>query len=137
MFERARPLAAALAATAAIAAGCGGSHGPEGAERILNLYNWADYIGYRTIAEFERATHIKVVYQTYDSNQTLEANLMVGHSGYDIVSTTTGFYGRQIRAGAYQPLDKSKLTNLENIDPAVLAIQAQVPIVPMAKPPAR
>jgi hypothetical protein len=68
-----------------------------------------------TIAEFERATHIKVVYQTYDSNETLEAKtLMVGHSGYDIVSTTTGFYGRQIKAGAYLPLDKSKLPNWKN-----------------------
>jgi putrescine transport system substrate-binding protein len=93
---------------------------------VLNIYNWADYIGYHTVAEFERATHIKVVYQTYDSNQTLEANLMVGHSGYDIVSTTTAFYGRQIRAGAYLPLDKAKLPNLKNIDPAVLAIQGQV-----------
>ena len=133
MFERTRPLAAALAAAAALTAGCGGHQGPSaaaapdgGGERVLNIYNWADYIGHRTIAEFERATHIKVVYQTYDSNQTLEANLMVGHSGYDIVSTTTGFYGHQIRAGAYLPLDKSKLPNLKNIDPAVLAIQAQV-----------
>ncbi len=67
-----------------------------------------------------------MVYQTYDSNETLEATLMVGHSGFDIVSTTTGFYGRQIRAGAYLPLDKSKLPNLRNIDPQVLAIQAQV-----------
>ena len=92
---------------------------------MLNIYNWADYIGYRTIAEFERKTHIKVVYQIYDSNETLEAKLLAGHSGFDIVSTTTGFYGRQIRAGAYMPLDKSKLPNLKNIDPAVLAIQAQ------------
>lgn len=113
-------------------AGCGGRQSPSaaspdgGADQVLNIYNWADYIGYRTIAEFERTTRIKVVYQTYDSNQTLEANLMVGHSGYDIVSTTTGFYGRQIRAGAYLPLDKSKLPNLKNIDPAVLAIQARV-----------
>jgi putrescine transport system substrate-binding protein len=132
VFERARPLAVALAAAAAITASCGGRQGPSagspdgGEQQVLNIYNWADYIGYRTIAEFEAATHIKVVYQTYDSNQTLEANLMVGHSGYDIVSTTTGFYGRQIRAGAYLPLDKSKLPNLKNIDPAVLAIQAQV-----------
>ena len=92
---------------------------------MLNIYNWADYIGYRTIAEFEQATHIKVVYQTYDSNETLEAVLMAGHSGFDLVSTTTGFYGRQIRAGAYLPLDKSKLPNLANIDPQVLAVQAQ------------
>jgi putrescine transport system substrate-binding protein len=129
--------AAALACAAAIVASCGGGHDPSGAAQatadpagggaeVLNVYNWADYIGYRTIAEFEQATHIKVVYQTYDSNQTLEANLMVGHSGYDIVSTTTAFYGRQIRAGAYLPLDKSKLPNLKNIDRAVLATQARV-----------
>jgi putrescine transport system substrate-binding protein len=122
---------AALAVVAGLSLSCGGggdshSAGPPGAaaDQVLNVYNWADYIGRQTIADFERATHIKVVYQTYDSNQTLEATLMVGHSGYDIVSTTTGFYGRQIRAGAYLPLDKSKLPNLKNIDPAVLAIQA-------------
>jgi putrescine transport system substrate-binding protein len=131
VVERTRPPVVVLAAVAALMAGCGGHQAPsaaspDGEEQVLNIYNWADYIGYRTIAEFERATHIKVVYQTYDSNQTLEANLMVGHSGYDLVSTTTGFYGRQIRAGAYLPLDKSKLPNLKNIDPAVLAIQAQV-----------
>lgn len=138
MFERTRPAAVALAAVAlaaaaALTAGCGGHQGPSaaaspdgGKEQVLNIYNWADYIGYRTIAEFERKTHIKVVYQTYDSNQTLEAKLLAGHSGYDIASTTTGFYGHQIRAGAYMPLDKSKLPNLKNIDPAVLAIQAQV-----------
>jgi len=92
---------------------------------VLNIYNWADYIGYHTIAEFEQATHIKVVYQLYDSNETLETNLLVGHSGFDLVSTTTGYYGRQIKAGAYLPLDKSKLPNWKNLDPSVLAIQAQ------------
>src|SRR5208337_3050625 len=70
-------------------------------------------------------THIKVVYQLYDSNETLETNLLVGHSGFDLVSTTTGYYGRQIKAGAYLPLDKSKLPNWKNLDPSVLAIQAQ------------
>ncbi len=127
--------AAALAAAASLLASCGGHQTPPaagaspdgaGGDQVLNIYNWADYIGYHTVAEFEQATHIKVVYQLYDSNQTLEASLMVGHSGYDIVSTTTGFYGRQIRAGAYLPLDKSRLPNLRNIDPAVLAVQAQV-----------
>jgi putrescine transport system substrate-binding protein len=98
---------------------------PEAPQQVLNIYNWADYIGYHTIAEFERATHIKVVYQLYDSNETLEANLLAGHSGFDIVSTTTGFYGRQIKAGAYLPLDKSKLPNWRNLDPVVLAVQAQ------------
>ena len=136
MSSGVRLAAGALAAAAvALVSGCGGPQGPapraasasgDGSGQVLNIYNWSDYIGHGTIAEFERATHIKVVYQTYDSNQTLEANLMVGHSGYDIVSTTTAFYGRQIPAGAYLPLDKAKLPNLKNIDPAVLAVQAQV-----------
>ena len=104
----------------------GSREAPVGPGQVLNIYNWSDYIGQNTIKEFEDATHIKVVYQLYDSNETLEANLMVGHVGFDLVSTTTGFYGRQIRAGAYLPLDKSKLPNLKNIDPMVLAIQAQV-----------
>jgi len=98
---------------------------PAAEARVLNIYNWADYIGYDTIAEFERRTHIKVIYALYDSNETLEAVMLAGHSGYDIVSTTTAFYGRQIKAGAYLPLDRSKLPNWKNLDPAVLAIQAQ------------
>ena len=92
---------------------------------MLHIYNWADYIGYDTVAEFERRTHIKVVYELYDSNETLEAKMLAGHSGYDIVSTTTGFYGRQIKAGAYLPLDKASCRNWKNLDPAVLAVQAQ------------
>jgi putrescine transport system substrate-binding protein len=125
-MSRSALLAAFLTAACGLCA-CGGSGNPApaGQEQVLNIYNWSDYIGHDTIKEFEKATHIKVNYQLYDSNETLEANLMVGHSGFDIVSTTTGFYGRQIPAGAYLPLDKSKLPNLRNIDPAVLAIQAQ------------
>jgi putrescine transport system substrate-binding protein len=129
-----RRLAAALVGlTAALGSACGGgSHSAAGKtgnggtdQPVLNIYNWADYIGHNTIAEFEKATGIKVVYGLYDSNETLEAKLLAGQSGYDIVSTTTGFYGRQIKAGAYQPLDRSKLTNWGNLDPAVLAVQSQ------------
>ena len=94
-------------------------------ERVLHVYNWSDYIGSTTIADFERATGIEVVYDVYDSNQLLESKLLSGDTGYDVVSTTTGFYGRQIRAGAYEPLDLSKLPNWSNLDPAVLAVQAQ------------
>ncbi len=117
----------ALFGAAVLTCACGGGEhaAPADQAQVLNIYNWSDYIGHHTIAEFERTTHIKVVYQLYDSNETLEANLMAGHSGFDIVSTTTAFYARQIRAGAYLPLDKSQLPNLKNIDPAVLAIQAQ------------
>jgi putrescine transport system substrate-binding protein len=118
--------AAAVAGFALCAAACSGRHPPAPAteEPVLHIYNWADYVGYDTIADFERSTHIKVIYQVYDSNETLEAKMLAGRSGYDIVSTTTGFYGRQIKAGAYLPLDKSKLPNFKNLDPAVLAIQA-------------
>jgi putrescine transport system substrate-binding protein len=119
--------AAAVLGLALCATGCGGRHTavPATEEPVLHVYNWADYIGHNTIAKFEQQTHIKVIYELYDSNETLEAKLLAGRSGYDIVSTTTGFYGRQIKAGAYLPLDKSQLTNWSNLDPAVLAIQAQ------------
>jgi putrescine transport system substrate-binding protein len=124
---RARSAKAAILFVALCAAACGGRHStPPGTEEpVLHIYNWADYIGRDTVAEFERRTHIKVIYELYDSNDTLEAKMLAGHSGYDIVSTTTGFYGRQIKAGAYLALDKSKLPNWNNLDPAVLAVQAQ------------
>jgi putrescine transport system substrate-binding protein len=122
---RACSTAAAAAGLSLCASSCGGHDpSPPAAEApVLNIYNWADYIGHDTIAEFERQTHIKVVYELYDSNQTLEAKMLAGRSGYDIVSTTTAFYDRQIKAGAYLPLDRSKLPNWKNLDPKVLAIQ--------------
>ncbi|HUX74823.1 MAG TPA: polyamine ABC transporter substrate-binding protein [Steroidobacteraceae bacterium] len=90
----------------------------------LYIYNWADFIGHHTIAEFEHATGIQVTYDTYDAEETMEARLMAGSSGYDVVSASTDFFGREIRAGVYQRLDKSKLSNWKNLDPHVLAIQA-------------
>jgi len=116
--------AAAIAALGASACGNHRPSAPAAEEPVLHIYNWADYIGRDTIAEFERQTHIKVVYELYDSNATLEAILLAGHSGYDIVSTTTGFYGHQIKAGAYLPLDRTKLPNWKYLDSAVLAVQA-------------
>ena len=118
--------AALLGAAVLILQGCGGAQhaAPAGEEPVLNIYNWADYIGYHTIAEFEQESHIKVIYGVYDSNETLEAKILAGNSGYDLVSTTTGFYGRQIKAGAYRALDRGKLPNWKNLDPAVLAVQA-------------
>jgi putrescine transport system substrate-binding protein len=109
--------------------GCG-AHAPAGnataeEEAVLHIYNWDDYIAPDTVAQFERATGIRVVYDVFDSNETLESKLMVGDSGYDLVSTTMAWYARQIRAGLYEPLDKSELPNWKNLDPEVLAIQAQ------------
>ncbi|HEY6482258.1 MAG TPA: extracellular solute-binding protein [Steroidobacteraceae bacterium] len=93
-------------------------------EKVLNIYNWADYIGKDTIAEFERRTGIRVVYDTYDADETLEAKMMAGDSGYDVVSTSTDYFGRQIKAGIYQELDRRKLPGWKNLDPKVLALEA-------------
>jgi putrescine transport system substrate-binding protein len=120
----ARPsLAAALLLITAALAGCGSGHA--GAEaKVVNIYNWADYIGKNTLATFESRTGIKVIYDTYDADETLEAKMMAGDSGYDVVSTSTDFFSRQIKAGIYQKLDRSKLPNWNNLDPQVLRIEA-------------
>jgi putrescine transport system substrate-binding protein len=94
-----------------------------GAKRLF-LYNWTDFIGHGTIARFERQSGVKVVYDVYDAEETMEARLMAGSAGYDVVSASTDFFSREIRAGVYLPLDKSKLPNWKNLDPRVLAIQA-------------
>jgi len=113
----------ALACLLALAA-CGSNAHQGGEQAVLHVYNWADYIGTGTIAEFERTTGIRVEYDTYDSDETLEAKMMAGDSGYDIVSTSTDYFARQIKAGIYQPLDRSKLSNWGNLDPHALAIEA-------------
>ena len=120
----ARPgLSAALLLATAALAGCGSGHKPAAAP-VVNIYNWADYIGKDTLAQFERSTGIKVVYDTYDADETLEAKMMAGDSGYDVVSTSTDFFSRQIKAGIYQKLDRGKLPNWNNLDPQVLAVEA-------------
>jgi len=110
----------------AVISACGAhSHGPGTAEeKVLYVYNWADYIGKNTVADFERATGIKVVYDTYDADETLEAKMMAGDSGYDLVSTSTDYFSRQIKAGIYQKLDRGKLSNWKNLDPHILTIEA-------------
>lgn len=87
----------------------------------LNVYNWSDYIAEDTIEKFEKATGIKVNYDVYDSNEVLEAKMLAGNSGYDIVVPTSDFLQRQAAAGAYQPLDKSKLPNIKNMDSELMA----------------
>ncbi len=115
---------AALAASALLSA-CGASSGRSGQEeKVLHIYNWADYIGKDTIAQFEARTGIKVIYDTYDSDDTLEAKMMAGDSGYDVVSTSIDYFSRQIKAGIYRPLDKSLLPNWNNLEPQILAIEA-------------
>jgi putrescine transport system substrate-binding protein len=92
-------------------------------EKRLFIYNWTDFIGPKTIAEFEKQTGIKVSYDVYDSEETMDARLLAGSSGYDVVIASTEYFGREIKAGVYVALDKSKLPNLKNLDPRILAIQ--------------
>ncbi|MGQ7960504.1 polyamine ABC transporter substrate-binding protein [Pseudomonas sp. SP16.1] len=86
----------------------------------VHIYNWSDYIGEDTLAQFEAATSIKPLYDVFDSNETLEGKLLAGRSGYDIVVPSNHFLGKQIKAGAFQKLDKAKLANWNNLDPALL-----------------
>ncbi|SCK28314.1 polyamine ABC transporter substrate-binding protein [Vogesella sp. LIG4] len=88
----------------------------------LNVYNWSDYIGDQTVAHFEQATGIKVKYDVYDSNDTLQAKLLTGKAGYDIVVPSANFLGRQIDAGIYRKLDKSRLPNLVNLDKNIMRL---------------
>lgn len=89
-------------------------------QRVLHVYNWSDYIAKDTIANFEMKTHIKVVYDVFDSNEVLEAKLLSGHSGYDVVVPSNSFLAKQIRAGIFMKLDKSKLPNWKNLDPMLM-----------------
>ncbi|MEL6197146.1 MAG: polyamine ABC transporter substrate-binding protein [Pseudomonadota bacterium] len=84
-------------------------------DKVVNVYNWSDYIDEEILAEFEAETGIKVVYDVFDSNEVLETKLLAGGSGYDLVVPTGDFLQRQIQAGVFQELDKSKLPNLENM----------------------
>lgn len=93
-------------------------------EKVLNVYNWTDYVAEDTISNFEKETGIKVKYDMFTSNEVLESRLTNGSSGYDVVVPSSQFLARQIRANIFQTLDKSKLTNLKNIDPAMLQILA-------------
>lgn len=92
------------------------------AEEVLNFYNWSDYIAEDTLEKFAAETGIKVVYDVYDSNETLEAKLLAGNSGYDLVVPSSNFMEQQIKAGIFQPLKKEKLSNLSNLDPSLMKL---------------
>lgn len=84
-------------------------------EQVVNVYNWSDYIDDSILEDFTKETGIKVVYDVFDSNEILETKLLAGGSGYDVVVPTATFLQRQIAAGVFQKLDKSKLPNLSNM----------------------
>lgn len=128
-----------MIAACALAA-CGGNSGKDGKsggdaaeasageQKSVNVYNWSDYIAEDTVANFEKATGIKVTYDVFDSNEVLETKLLAGSSGYDVVVPTLNFLGRQIQAGVFMPLDKSKIPNYANLDPALMKrLQSQDP----------
>jgi putrescine transport system substrate-binding protein len=89
-------------------------------DKVLHVYNWSDYIAPDTLANFEKETGIKVVYDVFDSNEVLEAKLLAGSSGYDVVVPSNPFLAKQIKAGVFQKLDKSKLPNWKNLDTDLL-----------------
>ncbi len=91
-------------------------------EKILHFYNWSDYIAEDTLENFTKETGIKVVYDVFDSNEVLETKLLAGKSGFDIVVPSNSFLARQIKAGVFQKIDKSKLTNYGNLDKALLKV---------------
>jgi putrescine transport system substrate-binding protein len=89
--------------------------------QVLNLYIWSDYLAANTLSDFEKQTGIKVHVAYFDTNETLETKLLAGSSGYDVVVPTASYFERQIKAGVYLTLDKSKLPNLKNMDPQLMA----------------
>jgi putrescine transport system substrate-binding protein len=124
----------ALAALAVVLAACGNKPAEtaktEGAaaapavetdaEKVLNVFNWSDYIEPSLIEQFEKETGIKVNYDVMDDNNVLDAKLKAGHSGYDLVVPSASYLGNQIKANIYQKLDRSKLKNWGNLDPVIL-----------------
>ena len=128
MLTGKRRFLATLCVAASSVIGCGrsdpGSHdsgGESPADKVVNLYFWSDYLAPDTLASFEKSTGIKVHLSYFDSYETLEARVLTGHSGFDVVLPGTGIFAREIRSGAYLPLDKTKLPNLVHLDPAIMS----------------
>jgi putrescine transport system substrate-binding protein len=95
-------------------------------EKVVNIYNWADYIAPDTIKNFEKETGIKVRYDNFDSNEVLHAKLVAGRTGYDVVVPGSHFAKMQIDGGLLMKLDKSQLPNLKNLDPSIQAQLAKL-----------
>lgn len=114
-FTRTLILGAAAAAVAS----------PAFAGKELNVYNWSDYIAESTVPNFQKATGIKVRYDVYDSNEILQAKMLTGKSGYDLVVPSNTFLAKQIQANLYLPLDKSKLSNYKDLDPELMKLMTK------------
>jgi len=117
-FVISRWRAAALgAALAAMLAACSG--GSPSAEKVVNVYNWSDYIDPQVVKDFEKQYGIKVNYDVFDKNEVLETKLLTGNTGFDVVVPSAPFLELEIRAGALEKLDKAGIPNLKYLDPAV------------------
>ncbi|MEI8267821.1 MAG: extracellular solute-binding protein, partial [Betaproteobacteria bacterium] len=114
-FKSSRILAALAVSLAALS----GAAVAQEEEKVLNIYNWSDYIGDDVIARFEKETGIKVRYDVFDNNEIVHAKLVAGKTGYDIVVPSSNWAKLQIDGGLLQKLDKSKIPNLRNIDPGI------------------
>ena len=124
---------AILALGLVLMAGCGGggksasgtAADKSGGAKVLNLYIWSDYLAPNTLADFEKQYGIKVHAAYFDTHETLETKLLAGNSGFDVVVPTASYFERQIKAGAFLSLDKSKLPNLQNMDAQLMGKVAQ------------
>jgi len=123
---------AAIGGLLVLLAACGGKPDDSAAsgtsateEKILNVYNWADYIEPKVLEDFQKETGIKVRYDVFDSNEVLETKLLTGDSGYDVVVPSAYFLERQIKAGVFRTLDKTQLPHLQNQDPELQAVVAK------------
>ena len=139
-YPELKTLSAACVMALAMLAGCGQSEEPADSaasgepepapaeEAVVHVYNWSDYIDEEILTDFQEETGIRVVYDVFDSNDILETKLLAGGSGYDVVVPSGTFLARQIQAGVFQPLDKSKLDNWDNLwDPIMERIEKYDP----------
>ena len=122
-----------IALAAVMRAACGGSGrdtsgkaGEAGNQDVLRIDDWSEYVDPETVADFEKKNGIKVTYDVYDSDETLESKVLTGKSGYDIVGPSNTFVGRQIKAGAYQKIDKSLIPNYKNLNPELMKLMEGV-----------
>jgi len=126
-FNPIRKLSSRIAAACLALLGAVGAPGVHAeSEKILNVYNWAEYIGENTVREFEAETGIKVRYDNFDSNETLLAKMIAGRTGYDIVVPSSDFGRIMIEGGVVQKLDRKALTNWGNLDPAVMKLMSKL-----------
>ena len=125
-FVRSWGVRARVLSLAAMALACTGALAQQQEEKVLNIYNWSDYIAPDTIANFEKETGIKVRYDNFDNNEIVHAKLVAGKTGYDIVVPSSNWAKLQIDGGLLQKLDKSRIPNLKNLDPSVQAQLAKM-----------